>query len=364
MLEIVLRVLLTLLGVIIICLTIVSALRSFVVPRGVSDRLARFVFTTTRRLFNLRLKFAKSYIVRDRIMAYYAPATLVCFPAVWLACVTVGFAFVFKGISERNWADSFKLSGSAIMTLGFATAEPLYENIIIFAEATIGLILVAILISYLPTMYSAWSEREMAVTKLDVRAGSPPSAIELIKRAYRIGLTDQMSLFWIEWENWFTSIEETHTSLPALTFYRSPVPEYNWVIAAGTVLDSAAMFNAVIDKPHDPQADLCIRAGYLALRRIAGLFGVPIQEGLTAADPISISREEFDQACKDLADAGVPLKTDRDLAWQNFKGWRVNYDATLLAMCNIVMAPYAPWSSDRAHLHRQFTTVPIFFKTM
>ncbi|MFT7586678.1 MAG: hypothetical protein ACI9EW_003116 [Cellvibrionaceae bacterium] len=362
MLNVAFRIILVSIGILIIGLTIVSALRSFVVPRGISDRLAKTVFTTTRRLFNLRLKFAKSYSVKDRVMAYYAPTTLVCFPVIWLTLVMTGFAFVFKGISQRNWADAFKLSGSAITTLGFATADPLYENLLIFAEAIIGLILVAILISYLPTMYSAWSEREMAVTKLDVRAGSPPSAIELIQRAYRIGSVDRMTPFWAEWEDWFTSVEETHTSLPALSFYRSPVPEYNWVIAAGTVLDSAALFHSVIDKPRDPQEDLCLRAGYLTLRRIAGLFGVPINEFLTADDPISITRQEFDQACNELAAAGVPLKADRDLAWHNFKGWRVNYDAPLLAMCNIVMAPYAPWSSDRAHLHRQFAESPIFFQ--
>lgn len=363
MLDIALRILITSLGVLIILRTIISALSTFVVPRGISDRLTRIIFSTSRRFFNLRLRFTKSYVEKDRIMAYYAPVTLICFPVVWLTFVTVGFGFVFRGISTRSWADAFKLSGSAIMTLGFATADPLYENIIIFIEATIGLILVAILISYLPTMYSAWSEREMAVTKLDVRAGSPPSAIELIKRAYRIGLTDKMNLFWIEWENWFTSVEETHTSLPALNLYRSTVPEYNWVIAAGTVLDSAALFNSAIDKPHDPQEDLCIRAGYLTLRRIAGFFGVSINEAVTADDPISITREEFEQACDELAAAGVPLKPDRDLAWRNFKGWRVNYDAPLLAMCNIVMAPYASWSSDRAHLHRQLSTSPSFFKS-
>ena len=210
-------------------------------------------------------------------------------------------------------------------------------------------------------MYAAWSEREMAVTKLDVRAGSPPSAIVLIQRSCRIGTLMNMTTFWYEWENWFTSVEETHTSLPALSLYRSTVPEYNWVIAAGTVLDSAALINSAIDIPHDPQADLCIRAGYLMLRRICSFFGIHYNEFPSVDDPISISREEFEDALDDLAEAGVPIKADRDEAWQNFKGWRVNYDSVLMAMCNIVMAPYAPWSSDRSHLHRQVSRIPSFF---
>ena len=355
------KILSVILGIVIVCAAIMSALRTFVVPRGIFDTITGVVFRLSRLLFNFRLRFAKSYVAKDHIMAYFAPSTLVVLPMVWLSLVTIGFAFIYWGTGEHTPFEAFKLSGSAITTLGFATSTGVLETSIVFIEAAIGLILVAILISYLPTMYTAWSEREMAVTKLDVRAGSPPSAIELISRAYRIGL-HEMTPFWLEWEDWFTTVEETHTSLAALTFYRSTVPEYNWVIAAGTVLDSAALFNSVVDKPHDPREDLCIRAGYLTLRRIVRFFGVEVNEFPTADDPISISREEFDQAYDELAAAGVPLKTDRDLAWRNFKGWRVNYDASLLAMCNIVMAPYAPWSSDRAHLHRQNSRTSIFFR--
>ncbi|MEM9778233.1 MAG: hypothetical protein AAF902_26890 [Chloroflexota bacterium] len=280
---------------------------------------------------------------------------------IWLSLVTIGFGFIYWGIGNYTLFEAYTLSGSAITTLGIASTEQPLEVALVFTESAIGLILVAILISYLPTMYSAWSEREMTVTKLDVRAGSPPSAIELIQRAYRIGSLETMTDFWQEWEDWFTSVEETHSSLPALTFYRSTVPEYNWVIAAGTVLDSAALMNSVIDKPHDPQEDLCLRAGYLMLRRIASFFGIEYSEFPSADDPISIKREEFDMAYDELAAAGVPVKPNRDLAWHNFKGWRVNYDAVLMAMCNIVMAPYAQWSSDRAHQYRQAARAPMFF---
>ncbi len=350
-------------GIYLICFTILSALRTFVVPRGLPDPIARFVFQNLRRIFNIRLRYAKSYIVKDKVMAFYAPSALVLLPIIWLTLVTIGFASIYWGLGSRSWFDAYKLSGSAITTLGFSSTDSILENAIVFTEATIGLILVAILISYLPTMYAAWSEREMAVTKLDVRAGTPASAIVLLQRSYRIGSLDDMTAFWYEWENWFTSVEETHTSLPALSLYRSTVPEYNWVIAAGTVLDSAALANAAIDLPHDPQADLCLRAGYLMLRRIASFFGIKYDEFPSIEDPISISKKEFNEALDDLAAAGVPIKPDREKAWLDFKGWRINYDTVLLSMCNIVMAPYAPWSSDRSHLHRQSTRTPIFFRS-
>ena len=69
-------------------------------------------------------------------------------------------------------------------------------------------------------------------------------------------------------------------------------------------------------------------------------------------EPISIDRREFDQVCRELDEAGVPLKADLDQAWRDFAGWRVNYDRVLLAMAELTMAPYAPWSSDRSMIER------------
>jgi hypothetical protein len=120
------------------------------------------------------------------------------------------------------------------------------------------------------------------------------------------------------------------------------------VTAAGAILDSAALAASTLDIPRDAHADLCIRAGYLALWRIADLFRLTYSQAPAPDDPISISREEFDEVCRQLAQAGVPLKTDRDQAWRDFQGWRVNYDKVLLGLARLTMAPYAPWSSDRS----------------
>jgi hypothetical protein len=117
-------------------------------------------------------------------------------------------------------------------------------------------------------------------------------------------------------------------------------------------LDAASMINAVVDVKHDPKGDLCIRAGYLCLREIASFFQMPLPPIPQPNDPespcnISITREEFDQACRELEEAGVPLKADRDRAWRDFAGWRITYDVVLLNLAALVMAPYAPWVSDR-----------------
>jgi hypothetical protein len=172
----------------------------------------------------------------------------------------------------------------------------------------------------------------------------------MIVRYHRIHGLTALNAVWAAWEVWFADVEETHTSLAALPFFRSPQPEHSWVTAAGALLDAAALVNAVVDTPHDPQADLCIRAGYLALRRIAESFRMPYNRAPTPDDPISVSQAEFDAACDQMAAAGVVLIADRAAAWHAFRGWRVNYDEVLLRLAALTMAPYAPWSIDRSRL--------------
>jgi hypothetical protein len=156
---------------------------------------------------------------------------------------------------------------------------------------------------------------------------------------------------WTSWEAWFVDIEESHTSLASLSFFRSPQPHRSWVTAAGAVLDGASLVLAAVDIEHDSQADLCIRAGYLSLRYIASFFRIAYNPEPSPGDPISITREEFEAAYDELAQAGVPLKADREQAWHDFAGWRVNYDTVLIALAELTMAPYARWSSDRTLGH-------------
>jgi hypothetical protein len=184
---------------------------------------------------------------------------------------------------------------------------------------------------------------------LEVRAGSPPSGVEMLERFAILGRLNALSdEVWTRWEGWFVDVEETHTSFPALAFFRSPQPDHSWVTAAGAVLDAASLMVATVDCERPVQAELCIRAGYLALRRIAAFYRIPFDADPAPTDPISVTREEFDAVWDRLAGQGVPLKSDRDQAWRDFAGWRVNYDTVLLALAGLTEAPYAPWSSDRA----------------
>jgi len=235
-----------------------------------------------------------------------------------------------------------------VLTLGFVAVDDFPEYFLAFLEALIGLMLIAILIAYLPTIYGAFQRREQMVNMLEVRAGSPPTAWEMIARYHRIHGLDRLNDQWRAWELWFVDIEESHTSIFAVVFFRSQQPDRSWITAAGAILDAAAFARSTLDLPSDPQADLCIRAGFITLRRICDFFRIPYNPNPKAGDPISITRAEFDQVYDDLHAQGIPLKADREQAWRDYAGWRVNYDMPLLALCSLTMAPYAPWSSDRS----------------
>ena len=336
-------------GLIITWAALRSAIRTFVLTRSAPDPITGIVFRSIRVLFDIRLRWAKTYYQRDRTMAFYAPVSLLMLLIVWLSLVLIGFMLILWGSGVDSWRESFTISGSSLLTLGFARSDDLIHILLSFIEAALGLILVALLIAYLPTMYSAFSRRETEVTMLETLAGTPPTALELLLRQHRNHGLGRLHETWRQWEIWFAELEESHTSLAALVFFRSPRPDHSWVTAAGTMLDSAALTLSTLDIPWDAQAALSIRAGYIALRRISDFFRVDYNdEPHFPEDPISISQREFDAVYFQLAEAGLPVKPDREQAWQDFAGWRVNYDIPLLALCQLTMAPKAPWSSDRA----------------
>lgn len=335
-------------GLIIVILTLSSAVSTFVLPRAARSQLNRIVFGLLRRIFDFILHFAKTYDRRDAIMAYYAPIGLLLLLPTWYLLILLGYAAIYWSLGVGDLFAVFRLSGSSLISLGFDASETLFVTILVFSEAMIGLILVAMLIAYLPTMYSAFSRREQVVNMLEVRAGSPPSALEMLLRFNRNQGLEKLSDYWKLWEAWFADIEESHTTLPALIFFRSPRAENSWVTAAGTVLDAASITLSSIEIPYEVSAALCIRAGFLALRRIANYFDIPSpQDPRYPATPICIERHEFDAVLDQLTAAGLPVKADREQAWKDFAGWRVNYDRALILLCGLVMAPQASWSSDR-----------------
>src|SRR5512132_583767 len=174
-----------LLVLIIVILTLSSAVSTFVLPRAARSQLNRIVFGLLRRLINFFLHFAKTYRRRDAIMAYYAPIGLLLLLPTWYLLILAGYAAIYWALGAGDLFAVFRLSGSSLFTLGFDISKTPMVTVFAFSEAMLGLMLVGLLIAYLPTMYSAFARREQAVNMLEVRAGSPPSAVEMLLRFHR-----------------------------------------------------------------------------------------------------------------------------------------------------------------------------------
>jgi hypothetical protein len=334
-------------GTLLVVVTLVSALETVVVPRAGVTRLTWAHFVSIRRVFDAVAHPGRDFLARDRMLALYAPLALVTLPGTWVTLVIVGFSWIYWGTGVHGYDEALAISGSSLTTLGFDRPDGLGREILSIIEAVLGLGLVALVISYLPSTYSAFQRREAVVGGLQVRAGVPPSPVKLFVRYLRIGWLDKLGDRFPQWEDWFTDIEESHTSQAWLVFFRSPHPERSWITAAGCILDVAALHNALLDLPHDPQADILLRSGYLCLRRIASAFEIRYDDDPAPDDPITVTRDEFDAVVDELRAAGLPLVADLDQAWRDFAGWRVNYDTVLVNLAAMIIAPVAPWSSDR-----------------
>ena len=164
--------------------TLLSAIRTVILPRSAQSVITGVVFRSIRVPFRWLANEGKTFEFRDRVMALFAPVALVVLPGVWLALITTGYMAMFWSLDTRSIGDAFHLSGSSLTTLGFAAADGFWERLLAFTEAAFGLFTATLVITYLPSMYTAFSRREAHVGLLEVRAGSPPSAAEFIIRHY------------------------------------------------------------------------------------------------------------------------------------------------------------------------------------
>ncbi len=339
-----LRLLLGLLGAVLVIVTLSAAIRSFILPRNEAVRLNAVVYTGVRVLFDLAASTATTYARRDRIMAHYAPVALVALPVAWEALLSLGYTVIFWALGEGSWRQCYQLSCSSLLTLGSTESDRLIVNVFSYSESTLGLLLLTLLLSYLPTIYQAFSRRETTVARLELRAGAPAQASSLLLWLNRDGSLGDDVQQWSDWEQWFVELEESHTSLPIISFFRSPQPGRSWVTAGGLILDTANLMFSALDAPRLPQAELTFKAGCISFNRIYRFFDVKAGAEPTGIIPDAEPDEkpgyaDFLSACDELAEAGLPVKPDRASSWEHYQELRARYLPARDFLGKLTMAP-------------------------
>jgi hypothetical protein len=336
-------------GLTVLVATALSVLWTLVVPRATPSRLAEGVVASVRSGFLVVARRSGDLTVRDRILAMLPPVALLTLLAVWLAALSVGFALLAVPLADGGLGASIGSMAAAVLGLEYADRGVALRLLTLTAVLS-GVVVVALLIGYLPTLYGAFNARERLVSLLDSRAGSPAWGVEVLLRAARDDTLEDLPELFGAWEGWAADVGESHSSYPILIAFRSQDPTRSWLLALLAVLDAAALDHALRPAAASVQARLCLRTGYVALRSVADTAGIPVDHDPHPDDPIALRRSDFDAAVATLREVGYPMERDPDAAWPHFRGWRVNYEASALALADRIVAPPAPWSGTRAHL--------------
>jgi hypothetical protein len=332
-----------------------SVVGTLIVPRPVASWLTRWVDRVVIAAYGLVTRGVNEYSRRDRILATQAAAILLTQLAAWLGITFVGFTLILWPFASGGVAAAVSDAGSSIFTLGFAEPPGAGPAVLVFIGAATGLVVVALQVGYLPTLYSAFNRRETEVALLNARAGIPCWGPELLARThYALGsgvsTIDTLPHLYTRWERWAADVAESHTTYLPLIRFRSPLGLSSWVTSLLAVLDSAALILTLApeEAPTVP-ARLCLRSGFLCLGRIARALGIDIPEEADPDTGITLTYQEFLAAVSRMHEVGFNITRDPAEAWLAFTGWRVNYERAAYAIAEAVDAVPALWSGPRRH---------------
>ncbi len=325
---------------------------TIVLPRKIDRkfRLTRYYYLAAWAAYC----FLSDRVVRPKrraaFLAIFGPFSLLGLFAVW--GVSLAFAFALM-----NWSiqSSFKLpdgeapgfaldlyvSGTTLTTLGLGDVTPRSPaaRLTTVLEAGLGLGLVALVISYLPALYQAFSRREMEISMLDARAGSPPSATELLLRSARRGRPEGLANLLADWERWCAEIMESHISYPVLCYFRSQHTNQNWVTAITAILDTCALCIACLDHESSSQAHLTFAMGRHAVVDITQVFHKQPSTNM----PERLSRESFQTICGDLRQNNLRVCPE-DESWNRLGEMRRLYEPYVLTLSRHLRMEVAPWT--------------------
>ncbi len=333
-------------GLILLGLTASSVVKTFMIPRGTRTRLNKVVSHVVYGSFSLVTARVDDLPRRERILSAAGPAFLLGLLGTWLVCLFLGYSLLLWP-GSASYGLALREAGSSLFTLGFALPRGVGPSAVVFIAAASGLAVLALLIAYLPLLYTAFNRRETLVTMLEALAGAPPWGPELLARQALIDNSATLPSLYSQWTQWAADISESHINYRTLVYFRSPDPSISWLLSLLAVLDGAALHMALNPSSAPYEARPLLRVGYLTMRRLANNLGLYVPDDPSPEDPIELTRADFDEAVQWVIDAGWQIERSADEAWPQFHGWRVNYEAAAYKMALHLDLPPTLWSGPR-----------------
>jgi hypothetical protein len=340
----------TVAGTVLILAVLLDAFETIVLPRRVRRKFRitvwfyRYTWIPWRKITGL----IKSPGRRENFLGYFGPLSLLFLLALWACGLIFGFALLQYGAGEHimlsNEPVSFGrviyLSGSTFFTLGYGDIIPTstLARALAVLEAGMGFGFLGTVIGYLPTIYSSFSRREIQISLLDARAGSPPTAAELLARFGNCAQQTVLDEIFRDWERWAAELLESHISYPPLSFFRSQHINQSWLGALTMMLDASALVMAGIDGIRDEQAKLTFAVARHAVVDLAQLVNARY-------DPMASDRLDAEQLAKfrqALLEHGLRAR-DAVKSDEKLTHLRALYEPYALAMARTLFFTLPPW---------------------
>jgi ion channel len=338
-------------GVVLIGVVLLDAFETVVLPRRVAHGawLARLVIWASWHLWSCPARGPwRRGERRETYLSFYGPSALLLLIGVWATGLIGGFALLLWGLGApfvatgggAGFGTTLYGSGTTFFTLGLGDVLPhtALGRLLVVLEAGIGFAFLALIISYMPVLAQAFSQREVNVALLDARAGSPPSAAELLRRHAGADFSVALTQVLLEWERWSAELLESHLSYPLLAFYRSQHTQQSWLAGLTTILDVSALVLVGIDGAPTRPARLAFAMARHAAADLSHILGTRLQ----SCEPARLSAADLAHLRAVLAQAGVPLREGPD-ADQMLAHLRQMYEPFVSALADRLLMPLPPW---------------------
>lgn len=347
------------LGLLCLAEVLLDAFQTIILPRRASGRfrVSRIFMTAAWIRWRAIASRMRQTNRRESFLSYFGPLSLLMLVVIWASGLILGFGLLYHGLgspftdahSIGRWETDLYVSGTTLFTIGLGDVVPLSvpARFLVALEGGMGLAFVAGVIGYLPVLYGAFSRREVSIILLDARAGSPPTALELLRR--HAGSTGELALqtLLVEWERWSAELLESHISYPQLCFFRSQHDNQSWLSALVAMLDTCAVLIATVEGDAARQAQLTFVMARHAVLDLAHIFGLkdaaPVVDRLPQASVQNI--------CQQLADAGFTLCAG-DASLQRLRDLRAMYEPQAFQLGRLLMQdlpPFYPQAGKRSN---------------
>jgi Ion channel len=337
-------------GIAIFLIVIWDAFESIILPRRVTRkfRLTRAFYRITWQSSRILVKLIPSRKTRETLLGFYGPISLLVLIGVWAVGLVLGFGLMQFGAGSAvnvtggypSLSNDFYLSGTTFFTLGLGDVVPRsgLARLLVVVEAGFGFGFLAAIIGYLPFIYGSFSKREVEISLLDSRAGTPPTAGELLRRHSYEGGRAALRELLKDWELWCAELMESHLSYPVLAFFRSQHDNQSWIAALTAILDACALLKVGLEGDCERQAQLTFAIARHAVVDLSQVFGTQPRvlpyERLSAAD-LTRLRDT-------LAEQGLRLRGTPE-AQEQLTTMRRTYEPYIYALATYLNQTLPPW---------------------